>query len=262
MNWFLVRRFFHYQLKARHYRGYGIHSPFVFDLVRHLIHCKPSWQQPEVIKKVRQYYLRSNQMIAVTDLGAGSSKLKSYTRKVKHIAKYSAVSPRFGILLSKLVSRFNPETILEFGTSLGISALYLAHGNSNAKIITMEGCHECADLSRQTFSRVGFNSIEVKEGAFDVLLPGVFAQNPRIDFAYIDGNHTKEATLRYAKSCIEAGHSETVIVLDDIHWSKEMEEAWSELCNHPQVTVSMDLFRMGILFLRRECQKQHFVVRY
>ena len=262
MNWFLVGRYFLYHLKARHYRGYGIHSPFVFDLVRNLLHVKPSWKHPEIIKTVRQHYRKSQQVISVMDLGAGSTQLKSTSRKVKHIAKYSAIAPHYGVLLSKLVCRFMPEVILEFGTSLGISTLYLASGKPNAKIITMEGCGECATLARDTFNRLGFSSIEVKEGAFDEVLPTILTRNPKIDFAFIDGNHTKEATLLYVQKCIEAGHNDSVIVLDDIHWSRGMEEAWNELCQHPKVTVSIDVFQLGILFLRKECQKQHFVVRY
>jgi predicted O-methyltransferase YrrM len=262
MNWFLVGRYFRYLLKARHYRGYGVHSPFVFDLVRHLFHCKPSWKHPEMIKMVRQHYHSSRQVISVTDLGAGSTQLKSVSREVRRIAKYSAIAPHYGVLLSKLVSRFKPDVIVEFGTSLGISTLYLACGHPDAKVITMEGCIECASLAKDTFNRLGLGFIDVKEGLFDELLPDVLTQFPKIDFAFIDGNHTKEATLHYAQRCIEAGHNDSVIVLDDIHWSRGMEEAWKELCQHPKVTVSIDVFQLGILFLRTECQKQHFVVRY
>ncbi len=99
-------------------------------------------------------------------------------------------------------------------------------------------------------------------GKFEDVIPEVLGQLEHVDFVYFDGNHQKEATLNYFEMCLQKVANDSVFVFDDIHWSKGMEEAWEEICRHSSVTVSMDLFHVGIVFFRKECQKQHFIVKY
>ncbi|MEJ7676870.1 MAG: hypothetical protein WKG06_03130 [Segetibacter sp.] len=62
---------------------------------------------------------------------------------------------------------------------------------------------------------------------------------------------------------LEKAIESSVFIFDDIHWSKEMEEAWKYIQQHSAVTLTIDLFFIGIVFFRRE-QKvpQHFVIRF
>lgn len=86
-------------------------------------------------------------------------------------------------------------------------------------------------------------------------------QTTNYDLIYIDGNHQKEATLRYFEELLATVHNDSVMIFDDIHWSKEMEEAWVEIKLHPQVKVTIDTFQWGLVFFRREQEKEHFVIR-
>jgi predicted O-methyltransferase YrrM len=86
---------------------------------------------------------------------------------------------------------------------------------------------------------------------------------PAVDLAFIDGNHRKLPTLNYFHELLPVLSSASAIVFDDIHWSAEMESAWENIKNHPQVMLTIDVFFMGIIFFRPEFRvKQHFVIRY
>jgi predicted O-methyltransferase YrrM len=99
-------------------------------------------------------------------------------------------------------------------------------------------------------------------GNFDQILPNLLAQRKQVDFVYIDGNHTKAATLHYFQECLAKAHEGTLLIFDDIYWSKGMEEAWEEIKNHPQVTVTVDLFWIGLVYFKKGQAKEHFKLKY
>ena len=82
-------------------------------------------------------------------------------------------------------------------------------------------------------------------------------------FAFLDGNHRKEPTERYFRELLPYLNNDSILVFDDIHWSKEMEEAWATIIEHEAIRCSIDLFFFGIAFMRKEFkEKQHFVVKF
>ena len=85
--------------------------------------------------------------------------------------------------------------------------------------------------------------------------------NTTFDLVYFDGNHQKQATLDYFEKLLPKVHNDTVFIFDDIHWSREMEEAWEEIKQHPAVKVTVDTFFWGFVFFRKEQEKEHFVIR-
>ena len=105
-------------------------------------------------------------------------------------------------------------------------------------------------------------NIEQHVGNFDDVLPKILSEKEKIDFVFFDGNHRKEPTLNYFRQCLDKVHEGSVFIFDDIYWSLEMKEAWSEIKMNEQVTVTLDLFYLGIVFFRKEQVKQHFIIRY
>jgi predicted O-methyltransferase YrrM len=95
-------------------------------------------------------------------------------------------------------------------------------------------------------------------GDFKNILPKL--QQEKWDLIFFDGNHSKIATLSYMEVLLPSITNETIWVFDDIHWSKDMEAAWEAIKNHPKVTVSLDLFCIGLVFFRTEQAKEHFVI--
>ena len=243
---------------------HGTHSPFVYHLYEDVIADKRTYYAYEEIESLRASLLLSNESIEVTDLGAGSISGLSNKRKrkIKNIALSSAKQPKYGQLLFRLVNHFKPETIIELGTSLGLSSLYLAKANSNTKLVTLEGCEQTADVAKRNFRKLKVENIELIQGNFNQTLNEALQKTGKADFVFFDGNHRKSPTLSYFNDCLPFITNESVFIFDDIHWSAEMEDAWKEIQLHPRVKVTIDLFAFGLVFFRREQAKEDFVMRY
>ena len=254
-------RYVIYLLQAK--SRYSIHSPFVYEFVTKVLNDTHQFEEFLLTDKAVKRFRHSTKAMEVTDLGASSENnpFRIRYRKIKDIAALSAVSEKIGRLLFRMVRQYQPEYVLELGTSLGISTLYLALANPEAKITTIEGCANTAELAQQSFERCGIKNTELLTGEFGRLLSKVIEKKPRLDFVFIDGDHRKEPTLGYFNTCLEKSHNDTIMVFDDIHWSRGMEQAWKQIKSHPRVTVSIDLYRMGIVFFRKELSREEFVLK-
>ena len=216
----------------------------------------------EKVEARRRQLLASDRSLAVTDFGAGSHTGAGRQRRVAAIARTAAKPPRLGQLLFRLVNYFRPATILELGTSLGLTTAYLAAADSRHRVITFEGCPNVAAEARETFSKLELSNVELVEGNLDeTLAPTLAALDKPVDFVFFDGNHRHEPTLRYFELCRAKAHESSVFVLDDIHWSAEMERAWETIKARPDVRLTVDLFYLGLVFFRTSQPKQHFWLR-
>lgn len=251
-----------YLVKAK--TAHGIHSPFVYQFITEVLYDKQRYPEYKLVKNTLDAYRRSKKLIEVSDFGASAGKNRFMTRfrRVGDLARSSVVPSGIGELLYRMVRHYKPEFILELGTSLGISTMYLSLASPKTKLTTIEGCAVTAEIAQRNFSDHELNNIDLQVGEFSSMLDRTIAKMPRIDFAFIDGNHRKEPTLRYFKTCLDKSHNDTILVFDDIYWSKGMEQAWKHIKAHPRVTASIDLFRIGIVFLRKELSKQDFVLKY
>lgn len=248
--------------RIRSVNEHGIHSPFIFTLTRDVIYNNVAFYSYESIEHLRQQLLQSQELVKVIDLGAGSQLNNAHSRPISQIARNAAKPAKYAQLLFRLCNHFQAHTIIELGTSLGISTAYLASANSKSTVHTIEGSPGIAQKAKQNFEQLELHNIQQHTGNFDDVLPSLLEQIPQPDLIFFDGNHRKDATLRYFELCLEKAHNETVFIFDDIYWSKEMTEAWEVIKKHNSVTVTIDLFFIGIVFFRKEQKKQHFVIKF
>ncbi len=259
----LAFKYFKYLLTASNGKGHGVHSPFVFEFITKVLNDRSNFDCFQAIESLRRELKSDNNEINVPDFGAGSRMQLQHKRKISAIANSSLKPKKYSRLLFRIVHYYKPQTILELGMSLGITTSYLACANPQASLITMEGAPEVAAIASTNFKRLDLSNIKIVEGNFDTTLPSAIHQLPVIDFAFVDGNHRKEPTLNYFYQLIDVSNASTILVFDDIHWSVEMEQAWSEIKQHPSVTLTIDLFFIGLVFLRTEQKiKQDFTIRY
>ncbi len=278
---------FYFQAKTK----YSVHSPFVFQFVQDVLEDDRQFYVFKDAEILRGELLDSKDTIEVEDFGAGSHivGLKK-TRKVRDIAQ-SALSPSFQCEWLFRIAQFaKPLTVIELGTSLGVSTLYLTEGSPRAaKILTLEGSNDIALLARRnfdwyydTFLKIGLQRhnpdmldygyyeknvqtdfekkrIQIVVGKFENTLQTTLNQLVKLDFAFLDGNHRREPTLDYFHKCLSHTHEGSVLIFDDIHWSEEMESAWEDIKQHPSVRLTIDLFWCGLVFFRNENkEKEHF----
>ena len=257
MNSFLFAgKFLAYLLRAK--TRHSVHSPFVFRLLEDVILDKNSFYAFKEIRDFREQLGRSEEWIETQDYGTG----RSGKKKLSSLLKKSGCREKSGQLLFRLVNYFKPQNILELGTSLGISGIYLAAPNKMGQVISLEGCMETASRARKNFVDFGISNVEVITGEIEKTLPAVLEKMKKIDFAFFDANHRLEPVMNYYRLCKPYFHPQSVLIIDDIHWSADMELAWKLLKSNPEISLSIDLFFLGILFFKEDRAKEEFVIRY
>ncbi len=245
---------FLYHSKNEH----GVHSPFVFNLITKCFYDKTKFPEYNVLKNYRNSLLANKNKIEVTDFGAGSRVFKSNTREISKIAQTAGVSPKNSKLLFRIVNYFQPNSILEIGTSLGLATSALSLGNKNTKITTLEGCPNTMSIAKNQCQLQNLNNVEFINTEFSTYLKNHTTSN--FELIYFDGNHSQKATLEYFELLLPTITNDSVWIFDDIHWSEEMENAWEIIKNHPKVKVTIDTYQWGIVFFREEQEKEHFVI--
>jgi len=253
----------HYFVSASSGAGHGIHSPFAFEFIKNVLNDNRHFYAYQKIEKQRQILLKNESLIEIEDFGAGSAILKKKQRSVAEIVKSASKSEKFGKLLFRIANYYQPRTMIELGTSVGLSAAYLASAAPNGKLITIEGSPAIAKIAKNDFTLLGLSNVQLNIGNFDDLLPDILNRNTTIDLAFIDGNHRMDPTLNYFNIISQHIADFSILIFDDIHWSKKMEEAWSEIKNTDRMVLTIDLFYMGIVFFKNNFKtKQHFTIRF
>lgn len=235
---------------------HDVHSPFIYSLLEEVFRHPLSKSKSNKIELERKFLLKDNTAVLIDDLGAK----KSRETTVKEIATHSLKEPKQAAILGKLVEFYSPKSVLELGTSLGISTAYLAQGNT--QVYTVEGSESLLNQAKVVWQNLDLDHIHYFHGAFDDLLETIWSEIEQPGIIFIDGNHTYRATLRYFEYFIDRLNADSFIVFDDIHWSSGMEEAWKKIIADERVSLSVDIFEMGIVFLRKGVEKQHFIIRF
>lgn len=270
-------------LTARNTGGHGVHSPYLFEWVRMVMDDKNSYYVWAAIERVREQMLVDERMIDFVDYGSGqlsteNCQLKTESidrRKVCDIAKKSLAKKKYAQMLARLVNWMGDSVmdngdgirdngkglkIVELGTSLGVTTAYLAAMDAKNTVLTYEGCEAVAAVAKENWKRLGLKNITCRVGKIDAeaLAEGL----SRVDVAFVDANHTYAGTRMYVNILLEKMHEKSVLVIDDIHHSREMEKVWQEICANDRVTTSMDLYQMGLVFLDKNYWKRHYKMIY
>ncbi|MGB2128983.1 MAG: O-methyltransferase [Flavicella sp.] len=253
-----IKAYFSHLIKSSN--QHGVHSPFVYNLVTKCFYAKSSRDDITFFRNYKKSLLDSSEIITVEDFGAGSRIFKSKQRSISQIAKVASISKKYALLLMRMVEYFEAKNILEIGTSLGVSTACISYKNRSGKTITLEGCNNTASIAKNRFEHFGLVGTDFTVGRFESTLHKALSSNI-FDFIYFDGNHAKDATLSYFTKALEHKHNNSIFVFDDIHWSKEMTNAWDVIKAHDEVTVSITTFQWGIVFFRKEQRKEHFTIR-
>jgi len=256
-----IKDYIKYYFRAK--TKYSIHSPFVFEFITKVLEQKTLRnEQLTGIEKLRKDLLVSSNEINVIDFGAGAGSTQTKVRKVSDITRNSAKSKKYANLLYRIIAYYKLRNILELGTSAGISSMYMAAASHEIKLTTIEGCPETAKLAEENFKSLQIKNIHRIIGNFDIVLPDVLKQGNHFDCIFFDGNHKEDATIRYFEQSLPHISNDSIFIFDDINWSEGMKQAWNYIKKHSSVTVTIDLFFLGIVFFRKELSKEDFIIRY
>ncbi len=273
-----IGSYLRHRLTAFHTGGEGIHSPYLFYWVRFCLYDSNRYYAFSAIERQRQLFLQSHQQVTLTDYGTGQA--RPAVRPVRQIAATSLEKAKNAQILFRLVQFLSdpqwqenkqsarPLTIIELGTSLGITTAYLASPAARNRIFTLEGSQALVNLAKPFWQRLGRTNITPIVGNIDDTLPRLLLSDTasdrtieHLDLVFMDANHTYEATLRYWNHLLPFVHNKSVVVLDDIHYSREMNRAWKTIRQSPEVTCTMDLYDMGLVFFDPAYLRRHYRLR-
>ena len=257
MNEFLRFKYFlNYQYRSK--TKYYLHSPFVYQFYLNVLEGDVNTEL-QALTKLREELSRNKTNIEITDFGTGNNRNKTISALEREVA----IRPKYGRLLYRLAKYFKPKQILELGTSIGLSSAYMALADKETAVTSLEGAEELIKVARDNYHKLGLSNIKTVAGNFENTLPSYLQTQATMGLVFFDGNHRKEATLRYFHQCLQKANDDSIFIFDDIHWSEEMHEAWLEIKAHPQITLTLDVFQLGICFFRKEkLAKEEFVLRY
>ena len=256
-----------HQLTAWNTGGEGVHSPYLFEWVRMVMMDKNAYYIWGEIERCREKMLRDERVLRFVDFGSGAKeKGEVRERRVRELAKNSLASKRYAQVLSRLVNWLGETQeekkglkIVELGTSLGITTAYLAAMDSRNTMVTYEGCEDVANVARENWNRLNISNISCVIG--EINIERLAQDIEQLDVAFIDANHTYASTCQYFDVLAGKVHEKSVIVVDDIHHSAEMERAWKEICSDERVTSTIDLYQMGLVFFDKHYWKRHYTMR-
>ena len=253
--------FVRYLICSSHRKGHGVHSPFVFDFLHNVLFDKTAYPEYNSFNSVISSLKVSEEKISVRDIGGISTRFSGNYRKVNDLLKTSSIPSKYGRLLFRIVRYYKPASIVEFGTSIGLSAIYLATGNTYSKLLTVEGNRALCEFASGLFNANNIKNIDLVRGDFNQFYASLPKEYAKPHLVFIDGNHQYDPTMQYFRYFL--GQMEDgIIIIDDIYWSVEMREAWNEIVKQNKNYVTIDLFRMGIILLRDSITPGHYVVRF
>lgn len=239
------------QSKNRH----DVHSPFVFDFVESVLNKK---NKDKAVEDERKKLLKDHSEIFINDLGAG----KDRSTSVSAVASNSLKKTKEAGILAGIVKHYAIDKVIEFGTSLGITTAYMARARNDVQVYSIEGSAQLLSIAKSVWDSLGITNIDSYQSDFDSFL----FQNNNIHYKktliFIDGNHKYTPTIKYFNHFLKQCADDCILVFDDIHWSDEMERAWEEIIASEDIFLSLDLFEMGIVFLDKRMEKEHFNLRY
>ncbi len=256
-NIWRISQYLRHFFTARHSNGFGVHSPYMFDFIQSVLKERKAFHAFEAIEQIRMEMLNSKETIDCTDFGTGTGGVK----KINKIAQKAIKSPRLAQMLFRIINHSKSIRILELGTSLGISSMYMAAVSSTSQCITIEGCPNISELAQQNFNRLGLGQIKLITANIDEELANILEIYGKQDFIFIDANHRYEALIRYFEICIAHANEQAIIVIDDIYWSPDMKKAWQKIQKHELVRSTIDIFHMGIVFLNPMLCKKQYKIR-
>ncbi len=260
MNLFLAKKLLSYIFSAK--SDLKIESAFAANIISNSFKTSIKEKDFEIIEKRRAELKSDKKEISVEDFGAGSKVIKSNKRVVKNIAKSSLSPKKYSQLLYRLAKQTQAKTILEMGTSLGISGAYLAKANPKTQFTTLEGSQNIAKIAQETFDFCNVQNAEIVVGNFNETLESSLEKLKKIDLAFIDGNHQKDATIEYFEKIYPYCTENSVLIFDDINWSKGMFEAWQKIIANKRVSQSVNIGKLGIVFLKQDAPKNNYIIKY
>ena len=255
--WYRIKSRLNFLLKSSN--QHGIHSPFVYDLITKCFYDKTPFSAYHNLKALRNKLIYNQDLVKIKHYSEASKVFQSNHQKISTIVKCEGSSYKKQKQLYRITNYFKPKNVLELGTSVGLGSAAMAIASNNSIIKTVEVNKNISDIAKKVFKSYQLKNIQIDTSSFKDFFKKSNYEN--LDLVYLDGTCDKESTIENFNSLLKHSHNESVFIINNIYWSKEMTEAWNIIKKQKEITVSIDTYYLGFLFFRKEQSKQHFTIR-
>lgn len=242
-----------HRVTAANTMGFGIHSPYLFNIARAIVPCRYPYYAFDAIGQLRKELLLCDDVIRMSAAGDGAQQ----ALPVKQIARQTLRPAREEQLLMRLAVMQHAREIVVSGDGLGVSTAYLAMSDSRAHVTAFEALAPLAEVAQRNWQQLGICNICCMP---ESSLPGWQPAAP-LDMAVISAGHSPEATMRHFEELLRHADRKSLFVLTDIHYSRSMQTAWENICRHSSVTATMDLCLLGLVFFDPNLEKKTYRIR-
>lgn len=235
-----LKRILIWLLRFRKRRGYGVHSPFAFNLITGVFYEKTPYYDYDYLREV-----------------VSKTRKKSKAHWKRYLENY-----RIYELLFRLANYAEANTILEIGTSVGVSSIYLSCSRKNARFITLDEKSETNEMALSLFKNYS-SKVDFRAGIASDMLPQAIDELETIDFLLLHpGNYTLDSIQLMVEMCLDKSNPQSVFVIQDIYSSHAIKNWWHELVSDQRMGITFDLYDMGIIFFDKKKIKQDYRVNF
>lgn len=228
--------------------AYSSQSPFLFGWHKKVLKAKPPIDDLGWRMLVERLHATKQDTTEVLRTDHGATLYNNRLQTIGHIASSQVSSIDELAILFHSTQYVRPKSILELGTSLGFSAAALSLGFPSAKVETVEGDPAIAQWAKENHTLLDLDNIILHECTIADYLERKSLRGGQIDVLYMDGHHDGLATMTYFNNLLPFFSKKTVVIVDDILWSRDMHNAWEQLRKNPRVKASLAYERIGFLF--------------
>lgn len=242
--------------KTRH----GTHSPFVYKLTDEVIYDFSEKKPYLAVEQQRKKLLNDDRRVVLDGLAVHPNFSKRRGIPVKQLVKMLLKKPKVDQLIFRLMVNQQPESILELGTSLGVTTAYLSKGAPKSSVVTVEQHSILGDMAGYPSSVLALDNVEMLNLNLEQLRAKMAFEV--VDVICINSALPEDMVLQYFEFCTTIVNQRSMVIIDSIYLNERRKAIWTAIKHHSKVTVTIDLFWIGLVYFKTDQAEEHFKIKF
>ena len=253
MKFRIIRRII-YLKRARHRRGHGIHSPFLFRLITEVVENKRKLPEYKIFKDLKENAMTILEDSSEISLSAVYHQFNLPPANPHRLYRKVEMPLRYAKVVFRLLREFKPFSVINYGPTLGANLALLAMANKESLVYQYINDTAYEQISNDLLKYLTITNVRFFNES------SVPSDDPA--FLIINYPYNPAVSHEVVQKRLDLQGDDDVMIIRGIHESKAMEAIWKETIASESVRVSLDLFEIGIALFRKGLQKENFIQRF